>query len=676
MAITASTGIGSGIDINGLVNSIVDAERTPVLNRLNLREAELQAKLSAYGSLKGALSAFQTSLASLQTASSFNQKSVTSSDEDIVTATSTSSAAAGTYDLTVTQRAASQALSIDTTKTNAQFTSESGVLGTGTLEFKFGTTTTGTYDFVQNADKATQTVEITDGSLKGIRDAVNDADIGVTASIVFNGTYQVLTFTAESGEDNSMAITVTDDDAGAIDDDTGLSLLNYDGQANGLSMVQNTDGQDAVFSLNGVTVNSETNKVTTAVNGLTFDLLDDTGSPSATLTVTKDTSYTSTNISSFVAKYNGLMATINDLSKYDPDTGVAGTLNGDGVLRNITSQLRSILGDSIANVSGSYTILAEVGITTSSTDGTLVLDNSKLDTAMSSDIDNVMQLFAAVGTSTDSFVEYVSSTDNTLVGSYDVNITQLATKGSLTSAGSTAADLTIVSGTDDSLTISVDGVATTVTLSAGTYTATELATELQSRINGASELADAGLSVSVTQSSGVLTIASNSYGSDSTVSISGETLTLEGLFGAGGTLGTDGLDVAGTIGGYEATGEGQYLVGAQAAVDLKIKIEGTTTGDRGSMTFTHGYAKQLDDILAELLDTDGLFTSVTDGVQGRIDSIGTQREELARRLTSIEERVRAKFIAMDAIVATLRTTSDFLTQQLASLPKITVRGSK
>lgn len=674
MAITASTGIGSGIDINGLVNSIVSAEGTPVQNRLDIREAELQAKLSAYGSLKGALSAFQTSLVSLQTASSFNQKSTTTSDDTIVTASATSSVAAGTYDLTIANRAASHKLALDTAY--AAFTSESEILGTGSLTFKFGTTTLddpspGDYTFVQNADKATETVEITDGSLKGIRDAVNDANIGVTASIVFDGTNQILTFTADSGTKNSMAITVADDDLGAINDNVGLSRLNYDGQSNGQSMIQNDAGLDASFSLNGVTVSSETNTITTAIDGLTFNLLDDTGS--ATLTVEKDTSYTSTNISSFVTKYNALMSTINDLSKYNPDTGVAGTLNGDGVLRNITSQLRSTLGNSIANISGSYTILAEVGITTSSTDGTLVLDDSKLDAAMSSNLDNVMQLFAAIGTSTDSFVEYTSSTDNTLVGSYDINITQLATQGKYVGSKAVTSE-TITAGSNDSLTLSVDGVATTITLGAGTYSAAELATELQSRINGADELADAGLSVSVTQSGGVLTIISNSYGSDSTVSISGEAATITTLFTSGAS--TTGKDVAGTIGGYEATGEGQYLIGEQAAVDLKIKIEGTTTGDRGTVTFTHGYAKQLDDILTELLDTDGLFTTVTDGVQGRIDSITTQREELARRLTSIEARVRAKFIAMDAIVATLRSTSDFLTQQLASLPKITVRGSK
>ena len=134
--------------------------------------------------------------------------------------------------------------------------------------------------------------------------------------------------------------------------------------------------------------------------------------------------------------------------------------------------------------------------------------------------------------------------------------------------------------------------------------------------------------------------------------------------------------MAGTIGGFEATGEGQFLTGTQDAAGLKIKVSPDgSTGDRGTINFSSGYAKQLDDYLSELLDSEGLFTTVTDGVQGRIEGITTQREELSRRLATIEERTRAQFIALELAVAALRTTSDFLTQQLDNLPKITVRNS-
>ena len=664
MAITASTGIGSGIDINGLVNSIVSAEGTPVKNRLDIREAELQAKLSAYGSLKGALSAFQTSLTSLKTLSTFDQRSSSSSDEDVATITANNTAAIGSHSLNITQLAKSHKLVTNSALTN--FTSETDTLGTGTLTFQFGTTTTSPYGFTQNADKASVDVVITDGSLKGIRDAINDANVGATASIVYDGSeYRLSIVSDDTGADNSMAITVTNDPDLSNTDASGLSLLAYNGDAQNLALSE--AALDAEFKIDGIDLTSATNKVTSAISGLTIDLK---AIGAVDLTISRDTSFVNTNISSFVAKYNALITTTNDLASYDPDTGQAGSLNGDGVLRNIVSRIRSTVSSPIEGLTETR-ILAEIGITVSGTDGTLVLDNNKLNSAMSSDLNAVLSLFAEVGNPTDALIDFESSTDNTQAGEYAINITQLATQGN--AAGSSAANLTITQDSNDSLTLSIDGVAATITLTAGVYgSASALAAEVQARINGSSEFSDAGVSAKVTESGGVLTITSNSYGSDSKISVSGGNALTDLL----GTVGvTNGLDVAGTIGGYEATGEGQYLTGTQAAAGLEIKITGGSTGDRGTVNFTSGYAKQLDDYLSELLDSEGLFTTVTDGVQDRIDSIGTQREELARRLTSIEERVRAKFIAMDAIVATLRSTSDFLAQQLASLPKITVRNS-
>ncbi|MDH5189967.1 MAG: flagellar filament capping protein FliD [Gammaproteobacteria bacterium] len=683
MAITASTGIGSGIDINGLVSSIVNAERLPVQNRLDRREAELQTKLTAYGTLKGALSAFQGSLVSLKTLSTFDQRSSSSSDEDVATITANSTADIGSHSLTIKNLAKSHKLVTDSTLTNAQFTSETATLGTGTLTFRFGTTVHDaggdTYtSFTQNPDKASVDVTVTDGSLKGVRDAINNANVGATASIIYDGSYYRLSIVSDdTGVDSSMEIRVSNDADNDDLDGAGLSLLNFYEAADTTeytTLKQSEEALDAKFDLDGIAnITSATNKITDVITGLTIELKAATGTTN--LTVSRDTSYISSNINSFVAKYNALINTANELAKYDVDTGEAGTLNGDGVLRNIVSRIRSTISNPVEGLTDTR-ILAEIGISVSGTDGTLVLDNSKLDGVMSSDLNAVLSLFAEVGTPTDALIDFVSSTDDTQVGEYAINITQLATQGTY-SGNAHVADLKIDSGVDDTLTLSIDGVATTITLTAQTYgSAAALAAEIQARINGAEEFSDAGVSAQVTaDGSGVITITSNSYGSDSQVTISGGN-GLTGIFGSS-TTSTTGKDVAGTIGGYEAIGEGQYLTGTQATAGLQIKVSPDgATGDRGFINFTSGYAKQLDDYLAELLDSEGLFTTVTDGVQNSIDSIGTQREELNRRLIKIEERTRAQFIAMDAIVATLRSTSDFLTQQLASLPKITVRGSK
>jgi len=667
-SITSSTGLGTGLDISSIVSQILAAERAPVQNRLDRREAELQTKLTSYGTLKGALSGLQVSLASLKTLSTFDQRSSSSSDDTVATISASSFADIGSHSLNIIQLAKSHKLATDSALTN--FTSETDTLGTGTLTFQFGTTTTGPYGFTQNADKASVDVTITDGSLKGIRDAINDANVGATASIIYDGSeYRLSIVSDDTGADNSMAITVVDSGDGNPTDTNGLSLLAYNGNAQNLSLSE--AAQDAIFNIDGITgITSATNKVTDVINGLTIDLKT-TGT--VDLTVSRDTSNISTNINSFIAKYNALINTTNDLAKYDPDTGRAGSLNGDSVLRNVVSRIRNIISNPVEGLT-STRILAEIGISVSGADGTLVLDNSKLDSAMSSDLNGVLSLFAEIGKPTDALIDFVGSTDGTAVGDYSINITQLATQGKIVGTATVAPGFVVTAGSNDTLTLSIDGTASTITLTAGTYsTAADLVKEIEARINGSSEFSGAGVSANVTEASGILTITSNSYGSTSKINVSGGTAMTD-LFGT--TSVTNGVDVAGTIGGYEATGEGQYLTGTQSTAGLQIKVTGGSAGDRGTINFTSGYAKQLDGYLTELLDSAGLFTNVTDGVQGRIDSITTQREELARRLTTIEERTRSKFIALETAVAALRTTSDFLTQQLASLPKITVKGSR
>lgn len=665
MASITSPGLGSGLDINSLVTKLVDAEKAAPTNRLDQREAKLQARLSAYGTLKGALSKLQTSLASLTTSSTFQNKSVTSSDEAVLTATTVSTATAGKYDFNVTQLAENHKLATDPTLANAQFTSATDSVGTGTLVFKFGTTDyekgTDTYNsFTQNADKATATVEISDGSLIGIRDAVNNADIGVNASIVYDGNYYRLTFTSDTGAANSLEITATDDDTDNTDA-AGLSLLSFNSTANHLE--QTGAAQDATFSVNGINVTSASNTVTDTIQGVNLNLLD-TGS--STLAVELDKSKASNAISGFVGDYNALVSTINDLSKYDPDTQQAGLLNGDGVLRNIDSQVKRLLSTAVKGVGGDISTLTDIGITRNSSDGTLVLDNAKLGKLLETNYNDVAGVFAAVATPTDSLINFTISSAITQAGEYAVNISRLATHGTI--VGSAAANLIITSGVNDTLSVNIDGVSATVTLTAGTYTAASLVAEVQAQINGAQDFVAANKSVEVSESGGILTIASKTYGAESTATIAGGN-GRDNLVGASPTV-TTGLDVAGTIGGVEATGSGQLLTGTGAAEGLKLEITGGVTGDRGTVAFSQGYAYQLNGFINELLDSNGIFTSATDSLNSQIKDVGVDRETLARRMTTYEDRIRAQFTAMDILVSQLRTTSDFLTSQLSTLPTV------
>ncbi len=659
-------GLGSGLDVAGIVSQLVEVERQPVAQRLDRKEANLQARLSAFGVLKSAISSFQDSLAVLSDTSGFQARTGASSDTDVATVSATNSAAAGSFSLDVTQLAASNSLVSDNSLPAAQFTSIADIVGTGSLTFSFGTTvydelTDNYQSFVQDPAKATQTVQITDGSLSGIRDAVNAADIGVSAAIVFDGSNQRLSFTStESGAANSLEITVADDD-GDNGDSAGLSLFSFNASSNNL--LQTEAALDAQVSINGIDITSSSNTLSGNIDGLTINLL---ATGTSTLTVSDDASKIAGNVNNFVSQYNGLVGTINNLSSFNPDTGAAGILNGDAVLRTLEGQFRRILSNPVEGAQDNFSILANIGITRSSEDGTLVVDSKKLNDTIASNPEAVTGLFAAFGTSGDSLIDVSASTDSTLAGSYAVDITQLATQGQI--AGSSAAALTITAAVDDTLTLNIDGIDATVTLAAGTYTTTELLTELQAKINSASEFFDAGVSVTATETGGLLTLTSDRYGSASTLAISGGTAATN-LFGAT-PVATDGLDVAGTIGGVAATGSGQILSASGDADGLQLTITGGLLGDRGVINFSRGYADQLDSILTDMLNNDGIFTSVTNTLNNQISDLNGDRQALARRVEGIESRLLAQFTALDILLTSLNSTSNFLASQLESLPVI------
>ncbi len=667
VGITSATGLGSGLDINGIVTQLVSAEIAPQANRLDRREVTLQSKISAVGTLKGSMSNFQTSLAGLKGQLTFDGRSATSSDTAVADVTATKTAAAGNFNLSVTQLADAHSLVTDSALTGAQFTSDTSILGTGTLTFKFGTTTydsgTDTYTgFVQNADKGSQSIDITDGSLVGIRDAINNAGMGVNASIINDGTYYRLAVTSTDGAASSMEITVTDNDSNNMDA-SGLSLLAFSSSATNLS--QTNAGQDAQLSINSIAISSASNTLSSAVSGLDITL---NSIGTSAISVGQDTSSARGSIDSFVEAYNGLVGTMNSLSAYDPTTKKAGTLQGDVTLLSIRSQLNTILSSAVGGLPSDapYRILADVGITRSSSNGTMVVDSAKLDAALRDNPDGVARLFGDQGNATDAQVSYVESLSTTPVGTYAVDITSHATQG--TYVGSAAANLTISAGVNDALDLSIDGVAGSITLTAGTYTAATLSAAIQAAINGVDAFSNAGISVAVTENTGILTLTSDSYGSNSTIDITGGVGKAD-IFG-GSPVATGGTDIVGSIGSVSGTGSGQELTGDGGAFGLKVKVTGAATGTRGSITLTRGIGVQLDALMTSMLDTDGTLKDKTNSIDSEIADITSRREALVVRQESLRARLKKQFVALDTLVGQLTATSNALASQLASIPKI------
>lgn len=667
MAIS-SPGIGSNLDVNGIVSQLMALEQRP-LATLAREEASYQAKLSAYGTLSGVLGQFQSALQALATPQKFQGLAASVADSGVMSASAGSSAVPASYAVEVLALAAQHKLH------SSAFSSTTDVIGSGTITIQYGTYNSGANSFTLNSAKAAQSLTIgaANNTLSGVRDAINAAGIGVSATIVNDGTGNRLMLTSKDpGAANSLRITVADADLTPTDT-AGLSRLAYDPTltaGSGKNLTQALAAQDASLKVDGILVTKSSNIVTDAIDGVTLNLTKASASGVATtLSVSRDQSSILASVGAFVSAYNSLNKTINDLTSYNAQTKKGATLIGDGSVLRIQNGIRGLLGAPVAGLSGALRTLSDIGVAFQK-DGSLKLDSAKLQGAISNNFDQLGKLFASVGASSDSLVGYVGASVKTLPGTYAVSVSQLATQGSL--SGALAAGLTLSAGVNDLLALTIDGVLANVTLASGTpyASAAALAAEMQSKINGASAFASAGIGVKVTEAAGILTITSNRYGATSSFAIAAGAAHAN-LFGALAPLASaQALDAAGTIHGAPAGAQGQFLTAANgnAAEGLRVQILGGALGARGSISYTQGYAARLADLASSYLDPkNGAIASRNSGLSSSINGIADRREAMISRLQDVERRYRAQFSALDVMLSRMTQTSAFLTQQLASL---------
>ena len=656
-------GVGSSLDVNGLVTQLMAAEQQP-LNALATKEAKYHSQLTAYGSLKGALSSLQSSVATLTNPAKFSAVSASIADTTLASVSASSSAMPGSYSINVTQLAQSQKLQ------STAFAATSTTIGTGTLNISFGTYTDDLTGFTINSSKASKSITIgaSQSSLSGVRDAINAANVGISANIINDGTYgnRLVITSTDSGASNALNITVADSSDGSNTDNAGLSQLAYDGTLTShMTQPIGMGPKDALLTIDGIEIKKPSNSIADAVTGMTVNLLK-TGTTN--LTVNYDTKIIQSTIQTFVDSYNTLNTTINKLSNYDAANNTASVLTGDSTLQSLKSQLRQVFNAALSTAGGGLTTLSDIGITFQRS-GSLALDSTKLNTILKNSSKDVSTLFAALGKPSDSLIRFDKSTIDTKNGIYAVNVSRLATQGNAvgTAQGSSVA---ITADLNDTLTLTVNGKTVTVKLAAGSYTtANNLAAEVQSKINGASVLSSSNTSVTASATvGGELTIRSNHYGSNSTVSnITGSASTT--ILGMIDYTNGSGLDAMGTIGSTSATGSGQILTGvSESNKGLSVSILGGTLGDRGTVRFARGYAYNLNNLLTKMLDSNNLIGSRVSGINTSIKEIGKDREQINLHLATIEKRYRTQFTALDQMLSGLSQTSNFLTQQLANLP--------
>jgi flagellar hook-associated protein 2 len=362
-----SLGVGSGLDVASLVDKLVAAKKAPQQDQITNQAAAANTQLSALGQISAALSALQSAMAPLSDGSAFASRTVTSSDTTVLGAGSDGTAVNGNYNIVVNKLASSLKAS------SGAFASSSTAVGTGTLTLTVA------------GKSMSLTLGSTNNSLAAVRDAINKAsnNPGVSATIVTgsDGAHLVLSST-QTGAANGFKVSSSGGDG-------GLAALNYDVAAssgNALSVIN--EASDASYTIDKLPANSASNTVSTAINGLTLNLIN---VGSSTLSVSNDSSKATNALTNLVSTYNSFVGIYQNLTKYDATSGTAGAMIGDATLNSINSTLSSIVGGTANGAT-----LSSIGISLQ-VDGTLKLDSGTLATALSDGGKTVGNLFAGTG---------------------------------------------------------------------------------------------------------------------------------------------------------------------------------------------------------------------------------------------------------------------------------------
>lgn len=348
MATITSAGIGSGLNVTELVSQLVAAERAPTDNRLNALESTTKAQISAFGSIKAALSGLESTLNKLNGDGSLPGRKATVPDTAGFTATAGATASLGSYSIIVEKLATAQKLQSAAAASTTQ-------IGYGTLTLQVGTGDA--FDVVIDSGK---------GTLADIRDAINTqaAGKGVTATLVRGDAGDVLVLgSSKLGTGGALTITASGGDG-------GLSVL----ATTGGTMTQITPAQNAEVSVDGITRTYSGNSLTDLIDGVTLNLTKAKPGEAFTLSVESDASTLKASMLGFISAYNTALGALRTQSAAGGEGKVAGPLSGDAAPRAIMQQLRNAVG-------GSYADLSALGLKTA-VDGSLSLDGSKFDTAI------------------------------------------------------------------------------------------------------------------------------------------------------------------------------------------------------------------------------------------------------------------------------------------------------
>jgi flagellar hook-associated protein 2 len=644
------------IDVSSIVDGLIEIESAPIYQMQN-QTSTLQSKISAFQNLNTKLATLQSSVeailynggaAPLTTPGTFTARlagsifaasKATSSNTNVLTASAGKSAANGTYSITVANLAKAR-----TDLSDGFLDPNSTTTGTGTLSISIG-----------GAPAVDVTIDSTNNTLQGVADAINAKNAGVNAVVINDGSaepYKLVITSSKTGIANSFNIT---------DNLSGGKALN---------LVNKVAADDAKININGIDISRSTNTLSDIISGATLNLVSTSATPTI-VTIGTDLDSMVTAVEKLVSAYNDVNSAITSQTQYNQKTKTAGVLAGDSNIRDIQSKLQSIVTEIVSNGYTSYTVLAQVGLNFNR-DGSLSLDESKFRTAASSNLSSVAALFLGNGAISDSRVTYNSQTSATQAGTYDIQVTGLASQAAVT--GSQAVTTL---NRDENLTITYGSSSPAlVALTSG-----DSLDQVLQKINAA--LSDAGVSANaVNDGTGAIKIYTSDYGSSQSISVVSDQAGAPGSTGFGTVPVSDtGTDIAGTINGHAAVGYGLTLTGADTYPEqgLSLAIAQTTTGSYGSIAVTEGSTNP--DGLSPMVNLYSALAHITDPLSGPIhnmtDSYNQNIKALNDRISDYQDRLEvrrllltAEYTRADEALRLLTLNQASLNAQTASLSSI------
>lgn len=678
--IISSLGAGSGINTTGLVDGLIASERAATDLKLDTKEAKLDLQLSSYGVLAGALSTLETATTSLSNTKTFGGKNVAFPDTDILTPTAVDTTAlTGDYELEVLQLAKAHSL------TSTTFTSADDSVGKGTLTFSFGSWDAGYSAFTVDSTKDSQTITIDDSnnSLTGLRDAINDGDFGVQASIVEDGGSYKLLVTAPSGAQNEIEITVAEDGGSPTNNDAN-DLSRFAFNSGGSQLTANQAGQDSSLKVNGLTVTRESNKIDDVIEGLDFTINKLSAGEIISVTISDDKSVAEQAIRDFVTAYNDFYALAEELTKpsdTEDEESTAGGLSSAPSAKSMLRVIQSTLTQTITGrESSNYSALSTVGVMTK-LDGTLEINEDILSDAVDNNFDDMAKLFMPSTSSTDTKIDVIKYKSSTKPGNYAVSITTDPTQGvlngaainpvttfdSVTETFSTPLDTSLG---DYSFKVSVDGTeSSTITLTDTFSTTEEVRARLQTLINGDANLKGVGAAVDVTYdaTNDRFDFTSRAWGSDSKVNIT-EVGTDTANLGITVSTGTAGINVAGTIDGESTFGSGNILLPELDSDLYGLMVQVAPGATTATINYSRGFGYELGNIINQFLAADGVIDQQEESINNQLEDIKDDREKLDTKMDKRHIYLQNQFIAMERILASLSETTSMLDGLTDRLP--------